>query len=59
MSDADRASLTRRSLLQAGTFAGLAFAVSRQASAQGTAPLKIGVIGGGHIGSSVGTLWVV
>jgi predicted dinucleotide-binding enzyme len=58
MSAADRASLTRRSLLRAGTFAGLAFAVSRRASGQGTAPLKIGVIGGGHIGSTVGTLWV-
>jgi 8-hydroxy-5-deazaflavin:NADPH oxidoreductase len=58
MSDADRASLTRRSLLRVGTFAGLAFAVSRQASGQGTAPLKIGVIGSGHIGSTVGSLWV-
>ena len=58
MSDADRASLNRRSLLRAGAFAGLALAVSRQASGQGTAPLKIGVIGSGHIGSTVGSLWV-
>ena len=58
MSDADRASLTRRSLLGAGALAGLVFAVSRQAYAEGTAPLKIGVIGSGHIGSTVGSLWV-
>jgi hypothetical protein len=58
MSDADRASLNRRSLLRAGTFAGLAFAVSRTAFAVGAMPLKIGIIGAGHIGSTVGTLWV-
>jgi hypothetical protein len=58
MSDADRASLDRRALLRAGTFAGLAFAVSRTAYAQGTAPLKIGIIGAGHIGGTLGTLWV-
>jgi predicted dinucleotide-binding enzyme len=58
MSDADRASLSRRSLLRAGTFAGVAFAVSRPAFGQGTGPLKIGVIGAGHIGSTVGGLWV-
>src|ERR1700749_1673355 len=58
MSDADRISLNRRTLLRAGTFAGLALAagMSRPASAQ--APLKIGIIGGGHIGSTLGTLWV-
>jgi predicted dinucleotide-binding enzyme len=58
MSDADRASLNRRSLLAAGTLAGLAFAVSRPSFGQGAAPLKIGVIGAGHIGSTVGGLWV-
>jgi len=58
MSDADRASLTRRWFLCAGTFAGVAFAVSRQASGQATAPLKIGIIGSGHIGGTVGSLWV-
>jgi len=58
MSDADRSSLNRRTLLRAGSFAGLALAagLSRPASAQ--APLKIGIIGGGHIGSTLGTLWV-
>jgi hypothetical protein len=58
MSDADRASLNRRSLLRAGILAGLAFAVARTAYGQGSAPLKIGIIGSGHIGSTVGTLWV-
>jgi hypothetical protein len=58
MSDADRASLDRRALLRAGTFAGLAFAVSHTAYGQATTPLKIGIIGGGHIGSTLGTLWV-
>ncbi len=61
MSDADRASLNRRALLRAGALAGLAFsvsAVSRSASGQATAPLKIGIIGSGHIGSTLGTLWI-
>jgi hypothetical protein len=58
MSDADRASLDRRALLRAGTFASLAFALSRTVYAEGTAPLKIGIIGAGHIGSTLGTLWV-
>jgi 8-hydroxy-5-deazaflavin:NADPH oxidoreductase len=50
----------RRSLLRTGVFAGLALAASaasRSARAQGT-PAKIGVIGSGHIGSTVGSLWV-
>jgi len=50
----------RRSLLRTGVFAGLALAAStasRNARAQGT-PSRIGVIGSGHIGSTVGTLWV-
>src|ERR1700744_2927884 len=58
MSVADRASLSRRSLLTAGAFAGFAFAVSRPSFAEGSAPLKIGIIGAGHIGSTVGGLWV-
>jgi RNA polymerase sigma factor (sigma-70 family) len=62
MSDAERASLSRRSLLAAGTFAGLALAVPRpsfgQGTRQGSEPMKIGVIGAGHIGSTVGALWV-
>ena len=60
MSDADRARLDRRTLLRAGALAGFALATSaapRRALAD-TAPLKIGVIGAGHIGSTVGTLWV-
>ena len=59
MSDADRASFNRRALLRAGAVAGLAFAASRgSASARAARPLKIGVIGSGHIGSTVGSLWV-
>lgn len=61
MSDADRSHLDRRALLRAGTFAGLGFAVaavSRSVSGQATAPLKIGIIGSGHIGSTLGSLWV-
>jgi predicted dinucleotide-binding enzyme len=60
MSDAERVSLDRRSLLRAGALAGLALATStasRRALAD-TTPLKIGIIGSGHIGSTVGTLWV-
>src|ERR1700760_5153455 len=61
MSDADRARLDRRSFLHAGAFAGLAFAataVLSRASGQAAAPLKVGIIGSGHIGSTIGTLWV-
>jgi len=60
MSDADRARPDRRSLLRAGALAGLALATSaasRRALAD-TTPVKIGVIGAGHIGSTVGSLWV-
>ena len=51
--------LDRRSFLRAGAMAGLAFATStasRRAAAD-TAPMKIGIIGSGHIGSTIGTLW--
>ncbi len=61
MFDADRSRLDRRALLRGGTLAGLAFAtaaVSRGAFGQAAAPLKIGIIGSGHIGSTVGSLWV-
>jgi 8-hydroxy-5-deazaflavin:NADPH oxidoreductase len=62
MPHSDRARLDRRALLRVGLVAGLAFAAStasRSASGQTPAsPLKIGVIGSGHIGSTVGTLWV-
>jgi 8-hydroxy-5-deazaflavin:NADPH oxidoreductase len=61
MSATDRARLDRRALLRAGTFAGLAVAAaafSRGASGQASAPLKVGIIGSGHIGSTVGSLWV-
>lgn len=61
MFDTDHADTDRRALLRAGMFAGLAVAVSaisRGASGQTNAPLKIGVIGSGHIGSTVGSLWV-
>src|SRR4029079_998284 len=60
-SDADRASFNRRSLLRAGAFGVLALAVtaaSRRAFGEAAGPLKIGVIGAGHIGSTVGALWV-
>ena len=59
MSDADRIHLDRRSLLRASALASLAFATStasRRALADN--PAKIGIIGAGHIGSTVGTLWV-
>ncbi len=61
MSDADRSFLDRRALLRSATLAGLALAtaaISRSASGQGAAPLKIGIIGSGRIGSTIGALWV-
>lgn len=60
MPDADRVHLDRRSLLLTSALAGLALAtstVSRGALAE-TAPVKIGIIGSGHIGSTIGSLWV-
>lgn len=57
-----RAGFDRRTLLQFGSVAGLALAasaLSRSASGQtAAAPLKIGIIGSGHIGSTIGSLWV-
>src|SRR5690242_13753711 len=60
MSDNDHTFLDRRSLLLGGALAGLALATStapRRALADNN-PLKIGIIGSGHIGSTIGTLWV-
>jgi predicted dinucleotide-binding enzyme len=60
MSNTDTFRLDRRSLLRAGALTGMALAssvVSLKASAQ-TAPVKIGIIGAGHIGSTIGTLWI-
>jgi predicted dinucleotide-binding enzyme len=53
--------ISRRTVLRAGSLASLAFAASafsQGASGQTAAPLKIGIIGAGHIGSTLGTLWV-
>jgi predicted dinucleotide-binding enzyme len=61
MSRSESSGLSRRALLQIGSFGSLAFGIStlsRRALGQTAAPLKIGIIGGGHIGSTVGTLWV-
>ena len=54
--------IDRRTILRFGSVASLALAAS--ALSQGAfgqtpaSPLKIGIIGSGHIGSTVGTLWV-
>jgi hypothetical protein len=56
MPQSERPHFNRRTLLRFGTIAAAA-AFSGNALAQPT-PLKIGIIGGGHIGSTVGTLWV-
>jgi hypothetical protein len=58
MFDTDRTGYNRRALLRAGAVAGLAIAASRGAFGQTGSALKIGVIGSGHIGSTVGSLWV-
>jgi 8-hydroxy-5-deazaflavin:NADPH oxidoreductase len=62
MRHSERGGLSRRRLLQLGSIAGLGIAglaVARGASGQTpAAPLKIGIIGSGHIGSTIGTLWV-
>ena len=49
----------RRRLLVAGGLAVVASALpAARASAQGTATMPIGIIGSGHIGSTIGGLWV-
>jgi predicted dinucleotide-binding enzyme len=62
MSHFQRGGFSRRTLLQFGSIAGLsvvASAISRSALGQTAAsPLKIGIIGSGNIGSTIGTLWV-
>jgi 8-hydroxy-5-deazaflavin:NADPH oxidoreductase len=51
--------LSRRTVLRIGSLAFAASALSQGASGQtAAAPLKIGIIGAGHIGSTLGTLWV-
>jgi 8-hydroxy-5-deazaflavin:NADPH oxidoreductase len=52
----DHAHFDRRSFLLGGAVL-VVSAVSRGASAQRT-PLKIGIVGSGHIGSTIGSLWV-
>jgi 8-hydroxy-5-deazaflavin:NADPH oxidoreductase len=61
MADSERPHPSRRALLRTGSLASLAFiasSLSRNARGQTTTPLKIGIIGGGHIGSTIGSLWV-
>ncbi len=56
-----RFSPTRRALLRDGILTVLAIGVAGRISAQPAVPaqpLRIGIIGSGHIGSTVGTLWV-
>jgi predicted dinucleotide-binding enzyme len=60
MSHASRIHLDRRCFLLTSAFGCFAFAASgasRNAIAE-NAPLKIGIIGSGHIGGTIGTLWV-
>lgn len=60
MSEDDAFAATRRNLLQAGAGALLLTAVPLAAFAQATsaAKMKIGVIGSGRLGGTVGSLWV-
>lgn len=51
-------SLGRRTLLRLGAAVAPALALASTAGAQATAPMKIGIIGSGHIGGTLGTLWV-
>jgi predicted dinucleotide-binding enzyme len=60
MPHSQRDGLSRRKLLQFASVAGLGIAapaLSRNALGQ-AAPLKIGIIGSGNIGSTIGSLWV-
>ena len=50
--------ISRRTVLRAGSLALTASALSQGAFGQTAAPLKVGIIGAGHIGSTLGTLWV-
>src|SRR5580700_11441944 len=61
MAHSERPHPNRRELLRAGSLASLALMASslpRHARGQTTTPLKIGIIGSGHIGSTIGSLWV-
>jgi 8-hydroxy-5-deazaflavin:NADPH oxidoreductase len=61
MAHSKRLHPSRRALLRSGSLATLALIaspLSRNAWGQTTAPLKIGIIGSGHIGSTIGSLWV-
>jgi predicted dinucleotide-binding enzyme len=54
----DVASFDRRSLFKVGAAAVLALTMPGLAAAQPAAKLKIGVIGSGNIGSTIGGLWI-
>jgi predicted dinucleotide-binding enzyme len=61
MAHSERPHPNRRELLRAGSLASLALMASslpRHARGQTTTPLKVGIIGSGHIGSTIGSLWV-
>ncbi len=62
MPRSERRRPSRRTILRAGSLASLAFATStlggRAFGQTPAAPLKIGVIGSGHIGGTIGSLWV-
>ncbi|THD70381.1 MAG: NADP oxidoreductase [Bradyrhizobium sp.] len=62
MPRSERPRPSRRTVLRAGSLASLAFATSTLGGRAGgqtpAAPLKIGVIGSGHIGGTIGSLWV-
>jgi predicted dinucleotide-binding enzyme len=55
---ADTLAFTRRQLIAAGSAAALAASLPGAAFAQTVQKLKIGVIGAGHIGGTVGGLWI-
>jgi predicted dinucleotide-binding enzyme len=61
LTQSERRDLDRRALLRIGSLASLALiasGVAPKAWGQTATPLKIGIIGSGHIGSTIGTLWV-
>src|SRR3984957_18914948 len=58
MAHSERPHPSRRELLRTASLALIAGSLSRNAWGQTTAPLKIGIIGSGHIGSTIGSLWV-
>jgi predicted dinucleotide-binding enzyme len=59
MSHSESSRLDRRALLRVASFASLALVTSTLSrNAWSQAPLKVGIIGSGHIGSTIGSLWV-